>query len=196
MTPPSSQKPARAASDARDRELMARVRDGSNEAFCELVGRHETTLLAFMRRLGAHPDEAEDAVQESFLRLHAYRKKWVPSASFRAFLFTIAQRAWIDLCRRRERRRKLEVVEDGADRRASPEGLSHADRVDLEAALETLSEGHRVVLVLSVYGGLSYQEVSEALGIPEGTVKSRVFHALRKLRGVLEVPAGESQSRV
>ena len=66
-----------------------------------------------------------------------------------------------------------------------PEGLGLDRRLDLEAALNKLSEGHRMVLVLSIWGGLKYEEIAEVMGIPEGTVKSRVFHALRKLRARL-----------
>jgi RNA polymerase sigma-70 factor (ECF subfamily) len=161
---------------------MAAAARGSAEAFEVLVKRYQGVLLNLFRRLGAQEDEAEDAVQETFLRVHAYRFRYRPMASFRTFLLTVGRRAWLDLCRRRARRRRFE--ETGVDVASLPgpsePGLD--ERLDLEEGLRSLPEGQRMVLVLSLYGGLRYEEISQVMGIPEGTVKSRVFHALKKLR--------------
>jgi len=176
---------ARTATDAEDRRLMQEVAQGSDEAFRVLIQRYESVLLNLFARLGAQRDEADDAVQETLLRLHAYRRRYRPTGTFRTFLFTIARRAWLDLCRRRERRRRLETAGQELSEVAQPEGLSLEDHLDLEASLAELPEGHRMVLVLSIFGGLKYEEIAEVMSIPEGTVKSRVFHGLRKLRARL-----------
>lgn len=164
---------------------MVAVAGGSDTAFRTLIDRYQRVLLNLFVRLGAHRDEADDAAQETFLRLHAYRKRYQPTGSFRTFLFTVARRAWLDLCRRRERRRRREAPAQDLAGIVSDPGLSMDERLDLEASLAELSEGHRMVLVLSVFGGLRYEEVAEVMDIPEGTVKSRVFHGLRKLRARL-----------
>ena len=185
-----SAEPTQTEAEKRDRDdvrLMVAVAKGSDRAFRELIERYQDVLLGLFARLGARPDEAEDAVQETFLRIHAYRLRYRPTGSFRTFLFTVARRAWLDLCRRRERRRRRESDMQDMGAVEATSSLPADDRLDLEAALGRLSDGHRMVLVLSVFGGLRYDEVSDVMGIPEGTVKSRVFHALRKLRGHLDV---------
>ena len=171
--------------DTRDWELMRRVAAGSDAAFREIIERYQNTLFHLFARLGARHDEAEDAAQETFLRVHSYRERYQPTGSFRTFLMTVARRAWLDLCRRRERRRRREGPESELNRLESGAGLGTDERLDLEAALDALPEGHRMVLVLSLWGGCRYEEISQVMGIPEGTVKSRVFHALAKLRTIL-----------
>ena len=165
--------------------LMRAIARGSENAFRRLVERHQAALLNFFRRMGADAHEAEDATQETLLRLFGYRDRYRPQAPFTAFLFTLARHVWIDDRRRRRRSPVVEsqVVEASWSR---PEpSVAQEERLDLEGALAELTPGHRMVLVLSVFHGLLYREVSEIMGIPEGTVKSRVFHALRKLRARL-----------
>lgn len=174
--------------DELERDLMLRAKGDDAEAFNELVQRHESRLRSFFSRLGAREDEAEDAFQDTFLRLFAQRGRYEATASFRAFLFTVAKRAWIDIVRRRERRRRnlgSESLHDQIESEASP--WSAEERMDLHAGLAALPEGQRMALLLSTLGGLDYKEVGQVLEIPEGTVKSRVFHALRKLREACDV---------
>lgn len=174
--------PTPRGTDTDDWRLMREIAKGSDDAFRDLIGRYQDVLLHLFARLGARPDEADDAAQETFLRVHSYRKRYRPTGSFRTFLFTVARRAWLDLCRRRERRRRREAPGCDLEALERSEGLGMDQRLDLEAALQKLPEGHRMVLVLSLWGGLKYEEIADVMGIPEGTVKSRVFHALKKLR--------------
>lgn len=129
------------------------------------------------------------------MKVFRNREHYQPGGRFRAFAFRIARNAWIDH-RRRGSVRPLAAaggdeehltppVSDNApapDERAS--SLEQAGRV--RAALAQLSEGHRLVFELGVQQELPYSEISGLLGIPEGTVKSRMFHAVRKLREILE----------
>jgi RNA polymerase sigma-70 factor (ECF subfamily) len=185
MGDPIQNLPVPRGDDTDDWRLMREIAAGSDEAFRDLIGRYQTVLAHLFARLGARPDEADDAAQETFLRVHAYRKRYRPTGSFRTFLFTVARRAWLDLCRGRERRRRREAPGRDLEALQRPEGLGLDERLDLQAALERLPEGHRMVLVLSLWGGCRYDEIAAVMGIPEGTVKSRVFHALRKLRARL-----------
>lgn len=168
--------------DALDVHLMLELASGSEEAFRGLIERHEGALLNLFRRLGADQDEAEDVAQETFLRLFGYRERYRPEARFRTFLFTVARHAWLDYCRKRERWRRSDGQIPEEELAEASCRVSTSERMDLEAALGRLPPAHRMVLVLSAYEGLGYAEIGRIMEIPEGTVKSRVFHGLRKLR--------------
>ncbi|OQW97833.1 MAG: hypothetical protein BWK77_00760 [Verrucomicrobia bacterium A1] len=167
-----------------DIELMGQTRAGNEESFAILIRRHQAPLLNFFRRLGAHSD-AEDLVQEVFVRLYRYRDRYAPSAKFTTFLYTLARHAWADRCRKSERRERIEerVRTEGPGADDGAWGRTAAS-LDAQQALGRLPEKLRVVLVMSLYQGLRYDEIADVLGIPQGTVKSRVFLALQRLREV------------
>lgn len=174
-----------------DFELMKRiVAEDDRQAFSRLVVRYQNFLLNFFLRSGVQYD-AEDLVQQTFLRIYRYRKQYKPVAKFTTFLFMIARQVWIDELRKRDRRRQLTeklTNEPLRVQRDVPNPSSVVSkRIDLARALQTLPEGLRQVVELGVYQDLPYQEVSEILGIPVGTVKSRMFHALAKLRDVFGI---------
>ena len=166
--------------------LMLRARDGDRDAFTALVRRHQRSLLNFFRRCGVQTD-AEDLVQLTFVRLYRYRDRYAPRAKLTTFLYLLARQVWIDDLRRQQRRTRLRE-----ELAAEPEPVTnHASqpergRMDLDAALAALPEGLRLVVVMGVYQDLPYAEIAQALGIPVGTVKSRMFNALRQLRRTLE----------
>ena len=167
-----------------DHELMGKTRAGDQAAFAVLIRRHQSPLLNFFRRLGANTD-AEDLVQEVFLRLYRYRDRYVHNAKFTTFLYTLARHVWADRWRKLQRilrieeraRQEMPSECDGNMRRVR-------DAMDTGQALEQLPDKLRVVLVMSICQGLRYSEIGEVLGIPEGTVKSRVFLALKKLKEI------------
>ncbi len=177
--------------DIDDTALMIQARDDDENAFAELVRRHQKKLLNFFIRAGVQYD-CEDLVQQTFLRLYRYRKRYVTSAKFTTFLFLLARQVWIDELRRRKRRERL-IEGYSAEPLAghsAPRSVhaAVAGSMDLEQAMASLPEGMRQVVELGVYQDLPYAEVSKILGIPVGTVKSRMFTALRKLREFLEKP--------
>ena len=167
-----------------DHELMENVRRGEQDAFAVLIRRHQVPLLNFFRRLGAN-SESEDLVQDVFLRLYRYRDRYVHNAKFTTFLYTLARHVWAD--RWRKLQRILRIQE-----RAKQEMITECDgnmgrvrdAMDTQQALEQLPDKLRIVLVMSICQGLRYNEIGEALGIPEGTVKSRVFLALKRLKEI------------
>jgi len=172
-----------------DALLMERVcRHDDDRAFSTLVRRFGKKLLNFFARSGVQYD-AEDLVQQTFLRLYRYRDRYTPSAKVSTFLFILARQVWIDELRRRKRRERLadefagEVAQHVAP--SAAEEVATAGTVDLGAALARLPEGMRQVVELGIYQDLPYAEIAAILGIPEGTVKSRMFNALAQLRGLL-----------
>jgi RNA polymerase sigma-70 factor (ECF subfamily) len=187
------------SSPTSDIALMLRVQAGDELAFAEIVYRHQKMLLNFFRRMGAYTGEAEDLVQETFLRLFAYRAKYRPTGKFTALLFTLARHAWADGLRKKRRepspcgaagvRSSGEGPSDaGSDSGGEARHVERADaRFDAARALAELSEKLRPVVVLSICQGLDHREIAEILGIPVGTVKSRLHTALGQLREAMRV---------
>lgn len=161
-----------------------------------------STFLGFYRRLGVEPSEAEDLVQEVFMKLFRYADSYQPTGRFEAYAFRIARNAWIDRSRRAALRptRTEDVMRDGElvpamDTASSEEPplskiVQREEATRVESALLHLSDAHRLVFELGVIQELPYGEISTVLEIPEGTVKSRMFHAVRRLRQLLAPPAG------
>ena len=184
---PNSEKPEKYG-DLPDEELMLMAARDDMAAFEQLVVRHQKPLLNFFYRLGVYTD-AEDLVQLTFVRLYRYRGKYSPDAKFTTFLYLLARQVRVDEVRKRIRLRNLREKLAEENRRAEPvqaDAPYTGASDDLQAALSQLSEAHREVVVLGMLQDLPYTEVSEILGVPVGTVKSRMFHALRTLRRILE----------
>jgi len=172
-----------------DEDLMEMARSGSKEAFLRLIARWERPLRRFLGVLGVRGHEAEDALQETFLRLFAYRSRYRRrDGRFQALVFRIARNASIDLARRRRRSSEwlsLHALDDG-ELEAEDPSRGWNERLDLRWAIEALPEKLWVVVALSVFHGLGYAEIAETLEVPLGTVKSRMHLAMSRLRELLE----------
>jgi len=144
----------------------------------------EKNLLNFFWRQGVSYFEGEDLVQETYLRLWNYRKNYQPTAKLSTFLFMIARQVRIDALRRQSRRECREEAW-GTERTEVQMPETHA-REDARWAVSQLSEPLREVVELGVLQELPYAEVGEILGIPVGTVKSRMSNALKKLKEVFD----------
>ncbi len=171
-----------------DAALMALARVDDRQAFAVLVRRHQKMLLNFFIRSGVQYD-AEDLVQQTFLRLYRYRDRYMPRAKFTTFLFLMARQVWIDELRKRKRTERLA---DALAREPEPPSVlcgpsPERGGYDVADAVAALPEGMRQVIELGVYQDLPYAEVARILGIPAGTVKSRMFNAIRLLRERIEV---------
>ncbi len=188
-----------------DLELVDRARGGDPEAFRELVIRHQRRVYAVALGIVRDRDLAWDVAQESFVRVHQHLSEFRDDAAFPAWLRRITARVAIDVLRRERpgRRQELADVPEPALREAAPGVLATALGTDpqetvlrrelsgrLGEALDQLPDLHRTILVLREMDGLSYEELSERLGIPKGTVMSRLFHARRKMQSLLAGYAG------
>ena len=173
--------------DAVDKSLMARTQRGDDEAFAELIQRHQRPLMNFFVRSGVYTD-AEDFVQETFLRLHRYRMRYRPSAKFTTFLYLLARQVRIDALRRMSRRTAwIQNAGRELPQAAVPTATETGEALDVLAALARLSDAMREVVVLATMQGMTQEEVAEVLGIPVGTVKSRLSNAIKAMREDLGV---------
>lgn len=178
--------------ESRPQDPLEALQAGDPAPFEDFVRRFAPRLLGWFERSGAHRAEAEDLTQESFLRMYQRIHTYVPQGRPEAWALRIARNAWIDRRRRDGARpwRSGDTQEMSplvADDQQGPVEVA-AEREEteaLQAALATLPEGQREAFELGVLQGLVYAEVSEVLGIPVGTVKSRIFHAVRRLQGLL-----------
>jgi RNA polymerase sigma-70 factor (ECF subfamily) len=166
-----------------DAALMSAARAGDMRAFSELVQKHQRGLVNFFIRLGAS-NHAEDLAQETFVRLFNYRDRYTPSAKFTTFLYTLGRHAWCDTLRKWQRRdRGVALLQAEAAMREEERNEPRESRAEaVRAAVERLPEKLRLVVVLGVYEGFDYETVGRIAGIPVGTVKSRMFLAMQRLR--------------
>lgn len=182
-----------------DTELMLELKHGNVNAFNELVTRHQEPLINFFFRLTWDHQASEDHAQEVFLRVFRHAGTYEPQAKFTTFLYRIARNLWIDRTRSAGAAPKtlsLDQATADDDQRMSATLASDAPGVEEEAenremvealrkAIERLPEEQRMVIVLAEHQGMKYEQISEVLDIPVGTVKSRMHAAVAKLRELM-----------
>lgn len=174
----------RTPSEQEDIDLMLRAAKDDLDAFSALVRKHEQALMNFFARNGVFRD-AEDLAQQTFLKLYRARATYRPSAKFTTYLYLLARQVLIDSVRASERHaslhdragREMDVVEEPP--------ATRGEGSDAEAALAALSPELREAVVLVVMQGFPYADAADILGIPVGTVKSRIHAALGQMRKVL-----------
>ena len=155
----------------------------SDEELMAEAQKLDKNLLNFFWRHGVSYYEGQDLVQETYLRLWNYRHEYQPTAKLSTFLFTLATQVWVDALRRqtaREEREKLWAVREDLARETKVSPV--VGRENVRWAVSRLSKPLRDVVELGMLQDLPYEEVSRILAIPVGTVKSRMFNALRKLK--------------
>jgi RNA polymerase sigma-70 factor, ECF subfamily len=167
-----------------DGDLVARIAEGDQAAVRELVNRHAAALMAVARRLLASQHEAEEIVQDVFLRVWTNASKWQPGrASFATWMHRVAMNLCYDRLRRR-REVTVETMPDPADPAAPPDsGLDEAAlarRIDDE--LQALPERQRAALVFCHYQGMSQGQAAEILGVSVEALESLLSRGRRRLK--------------
>ena len=170
-----------------DVELIQQVASGDARALDELMRRHEQMVFAVCLRIMGTRDTALDAVQETFLTVFRKADRFHAEAKFSTWLYRVATNTCFDLLRKAKRRRAEPLPEhhDPVDVHTVNDLESVELRPSIEDALQAISPDYRAAVVLSDIHGLAIEEISEALEIPAGTVKSRVFRGRRQLAEIL-----------
>ena len=194
----ASNRQARQAEAEQDRELIEQARRGDRTAFRQLVQRHQRRAFAIALGLVRDENDAREVVQEAFLRVYRNLDSFQGGSSFFTWLYRIVSNLSIDLMRKPSRRlaeldetRQLENEAD-VPLLSRIEGADPADVVRrgelsrrIDAALAALPPYHRGVILMREVQGMSYEEISQAMGVSKGTIMSRLFHARRKLQRAL-----------
>jgi len=181
-----------------DAELMRRFGEGDDAAFRRLVERHQKPLTGFFWRRCLDRALAEDCVQEVFLRLVRHRGSWRPDAKFTTYLYRIAENHWIDRWRSKKAAppgASLDAPSD--DERDATTAFEASGALPFERAGQRelgekirravlrLTDEQRSVFALAEVRGMRYEDIGRTLGIPVGTVKSRMHAAVTRLRDLL-----------
>jgi RNA polymerase sigma factor (sigma-70 family) len=184
--------------DLQDRELHRRLRTGDRGAFDELYRRYSPLAYGLALRLTGQPLLAQDVVHDAFLALWRAPEAYDPArGAFRTFFLSLVHHRSVDTIRREQRLRdrneraaNLEAVagEDVAEA-VTEDAFLHVRRKEVREALADLSPDQRQVLEMAYFGGMTQVEIARQLDIPLGTVKTRTFAAMRRLRSALEETA-------
>lgn len=178
--------------DASDTALIVAVGRGDQQALAELYRRHAGVVLGMARRIIAERAQAEDVVQDVFVRLWERPERFDPDrGSLRAFLVRDAHGRAVDRLRSDQARHRRE---ERHERTTTGEGHIDLDREvwnlvrseKVRTAIADLAPGEREAILLAYYGGFTYREVATLIGAPEGTVKTRIRSGLQKLAGKLD----------
>ncbi|MGQ0767051.1 MAG: RNA polymerase sigma factor [Gemmatimonadota bacterium] len=177
-----------------ERNLIDRVRAGDRDAEYALYRLHAPRVYRLIYRLCGDEDLTSDLTQDAFVRAFSQLERFRGDASFGTWLHRIAVNLTLNARRSEQRRAKWFAPLDAAE---SAEGKSADIDPDfaqsLEGAIGELTEGQRVVFVMHAMEGYTHVEISEVLGISEGTSKGRLFHARARLRQLLARFAPESE---
>jgi RNA polymerase sigma-70 factor (ECF subfamily) len=178
-----------------DALAIARVRAGDDDAFRELVERHGRAVFHVAFRVTGRVEDAEDVVQETFLRAYRQLDRFEARSNVRTWLHRIATNCAIDLLRARPKREVAEEPEGleraavaSGDERPSPERsvLGVQIRERLGDAMAVLTELERATFTLRHFEGLSIDEIGRALGLNTSATKQGIFRAVRKMRRELQ----------
>ena len=181
-----------------DRVLAQRARDGDLRAYEDLVDRYYGKLYGLIYNMTSNKEDTEDMLQDVLTKAYSSLAKFKGNSSFYTWIYRIAINRTINFLKKRKRKQALSLdqVDGGIERdpayvelssRGSPlrdvKVLELQER--LNAALQTLSEKHRTVVVLHDIQGVPHQEIARMLGVSEGTLRSRLFYARQQLQNEL-----------
>ncbi|MFL6447025.1 MAG: RNA polymerase sigma factor [Bryobacteraceae bacterium] len=181
-----------------DEAAAAETRKGDRNAFRVLVDRHGRAVFRLAYRMTGNEQDAEDVVQETFLRAYKQIRQFDGRSSFSTWLYRICSNCSLDLIRARKTREKQREplgeekttswIETLSAREPDPERLTQSGQITrlLKPALDQLSEMERVAFTLRHFEGCNVEEIARTLGVQQNAAKHSVFRAVQKLRRVLE----------
>jgi len=198
-----SDPPSRTEPEPTDHELVAAVVDGSQTALAELYDRFSRRAYSLARRLCGDDGLAEDVIQEVFLAFWKAPDRFdAARGSFATWILTLTHHRSVDAVRRESaiRRRTVSATDDGDEWSAehgpgADQGAMEAlSAAEVRTALGQLPADQRKALALAYFGGYTQREVATLTGVPLGTVKSRMFSGIKRLRAVLEPLVGSTDT--
>ncbi len=170
--------------DQEDRAAIAAVLSGDRQAYTRIVQKYQRPIYAALRRLVRQHEDADDLAQECFVRAYQHLHEFDLNRSFYPWLYRIGINLAISFMRKRKRHSAVDSLEVFPTAEGNPE--THAQALEfyhaLEEAIARLPAEQRAILLLRTREDMSYQEMSETLGIEIGTVMSRLARAREKLR--------------
>jgi len=180
-----------------DAALVTRAREGDPDAFRALVERHSVALFQLAYRMIGNEQDAEDVVQETFLRAYKQLDRFESRSGFGTWLHRIAANCSLDLLRKRKRHGEHESAVDLDSAEAIPamssgvmapdQQVFHGEvRQKIESVMEELTPTERAAFVLRHFEGKSIGEIGNALGVGPGATKQSIFRAVQKMRRALE----------
>ena len=181
-----------------DEDLMEYFQNGKELAFNELVNRYKDRLHNFLYRYTHDHQDCEDLVQETFLRVHKSKASYERIARFSTWMYTIALNLAKSLYKKKQRMLKVSIHKDPDDSESRellikdssilPDEILHQklSMEELQKALDALPDEFREVVVLRDIKELTYEEISDATGIPMGTVKSRINRGRSQIQHMIE----------
>lgn len=186
-----------------DRELVAASKVGNQDAFAQLVQRHQRRVFNLVFRMLQHYEEANDVTQETFLAAWQGLSSFRGDALFSTWLYRIAYNCSLKQLEQRKRDTVLQVAvqaeqslqHEGCDERAHAEMEAHERQALVREHLSMLPAKYRVVLVLRHLQEMTYEEMAEILTMPIGTIKTHLFRARNLLKERLESFDSERKSR-
>ncbi|MBA3384786.1 MAG: sigma-70 family RNA polymerase sigma factor [Actinobacteria bacterium] len=179
-----------------DEALIALAAEGDEPALAALYDRYGRVAYGLALRVLRDAALAEDAVQEAFLAVWRSAHRYIPERSKAStWILTFVHRRAVDLVRREERRRadQLTDVDSVVGGMVDEEAWLRLERERVQGALRQLPDHQREAIELAYYGGFTQSELAERLGQPLGTIKSRMFTGLARLRELLEEPDHEPE---
>jgi RNA polymerase sigma-70 factor (ECF subfamily) len=176
-----------------DAAAVALARDGDSEAFRSLVERHSRLVFRVAYRMTGNEADAEDVVQETFLRAYRQLGRFESRANFGTWVYRIAVNCAIDYMRSRPKRESAEE-DEVLERAAGDTGQPDAEQMLLggeigarvQKALDLLSDMERAAFVMRHYQGFSIEEIGRSLGLKTNATKHSIFRAVKKMRVALE----------
>ena len=192
MKTPPEERPQRASEEP---ELLEQVRAGSADAFAVVVQAYSERLYAVVLRIVHDPADAEEVVQETFLKAYRNLARFQGDSALYTWLYRIAVNAAVDHAKKQRRRRHLSLDDEDSGHEpalpvaeSAPEARSEKEELValVQEGIEALPDPYRVILVLREYSEMSYEQLGEVLELPKGTVESRLFRARHKLKDWLQ----------
>ena len=174
-----------------DDAAVARARAGDSDGFRQLVEKHSRSVFRLAYRMTGNEQDAEDIVQETFLRAYRQLNRYESRSSFGTWLYRIAANCSLDLIRSRKHNRNrddAEVLQTVPASDPGPDRLALSGEVQqrVTAAMGELSQQERTAFVLRHFEGLSIEEISAMLGVNGNAAKHSIFRAVQKLRKALD----------